>query len=222
MITYDDIRKNETINSYIRSADAVLDALMYTEHGFAHVGAVAHTAGYILETLGYPERDVELVKIAAHLHDIGNIVNRIDHAQSGAVMAFHILSDLGMDPAETAQIVTAIGHHNENTADPVSPISAALIIGDKTDVRRSRVRSYSSISEDDIHDRVNFAAEHTEVRITDDKTVLELDMKMDSEYGSVMNFYEIYLERMVLCRRACERLGLSFRIRVNGQQITRH
>ncbi|MBQ7719538.1 MAG: HD domain-containing protein, partial [Clostridia bacterium] len=140
MITYDDIRKNETINSYIRSADAVLDALMYTEHGFAHVGAVAHTAGYILETLGYPERDVELVKIAAHLHDIGNVVNRIDHAQSGAVMAFHILSDLGMDPAETAQIVAAIGHHNENTAAPVSPISAALIIGDKTDVRRSRVR----------------------------------------------------------------------------------
>lgn len=221
MITYNDIRNNETVNAYIRSSDAVLESMNYTEHGFAHVGAVAHTAGYILETLGYPERDVELVKIAAHMHDIGNVINRVDHAQSGAVMAFKILTDLGMPVEEISTIVTAIGHHNENSAAPVSAVSAALIIGDKTDIRRSRVRQYGVISEDDIHDRVNFAAEKTEIRITGGKKIFELDMTMDNVYGSVMNFYEIYLDRMILCRSACSKLGLSFRIYVNGQQITR-
>ena len=222
MITYDDIRKNETVNSYIRAADAVLGSLGYTEHGFAHVSSVAHTAGYILESLGYPERDIELVKIASYLHDIGNAVNRINHAQSGAIMAFRLLSDLGMDPADIGEIIPAIGNHDEGASEPVSAIAAALILADKTDVRRNRVRRYSAINEDDIHDLVNFAAEKTEVRITDDKNILELNMTMDNEYGSVMNFYEIYLNRMVLCRKACSKLGLKFRILVNGQQITRY
>ena len=224
MITYEEIKASETISSYIRAADSVLDALNYTEHGFAHVGAVAHTAGYILETLGYPERDIELVKIAAHMHDIGNMVNRVGHAQSGAIMAFQILNGMGMPPEDIAAVVSAIGNHDEGTAEPISPIAAALILGDKTDVRRSRVRHYSDVSEDDVHDRVNFAAEKTNVRIISEggRNIFELEMNLDKEYGSVMNFFEIYLSRMTLCRKACAALGMDFRTLVNGQQITRH
>ncbi|MCR5263315.1 MAG: HD domain-containing protein [Clostridiales bacterium] len=224
MITYDDIRNNAAVNSYIRAADSVLEALRYTEHGFAHVGAVAKTAGYILESLGYPEREAELARIAAYLHDIGNVVNRVDHAESGAVMAFQILTGLGMPADEIAVIVSAIGNHNEGTAEPVNPVAAALILADKTDVRRSRVRLYTDVSEDDIHDRVNFAAEKSEVRILEDggRRIFELSMTLDTEYGSVMNFFEIYLDRMALCRKACSSLGMEFRIMVNGQRMTRH
>ena len=135
MVTFEEIRKNPGINTYIRKADESLVALGYTEHSFAHVGLVAEECGYILQTLGYPEREVELAKIAAYMHDIGNLVNRIEHSQSGAVMAFRILDDMDMDPAEIAEIVTAIGNHDEGTGKPVSPMAAALILADKSDVR---------------------------------------------------------------------------------------
>ena len=141
-MTYEEIKKNEAINTYIRQADASLVALGYTEHSFAHVTLVAEKAGYILQTLGYPQRTVELAKIAGYLHDIGNLVNRVDHSQSGAVMAFRILDNLGFAPEEISIIVSAIGNHDEGTGVPVSPVAAALILADKSDVRRSRVRQW--------------------------------------------------------------------------------
>ena len=165
MVTFEEIQKNESIRTYIQKADESLIALGFTEHSFAHVGIVAQNAGYILETLGYPERTVELVKIAAFLHDIGNLVNRVDHSQSGAVMAFRILNELDMEPAEIAEIVTAIGNHDEGTGRPVSPMAAALILADKSDVRRSRVRNQDEASFD-IHDRVNYSVKTNPIRLS--------------------------------------------------------
>lgn len=156
MLTFEEIRKNEEINTYITQADRSLAAMGYTEHSFAHVTKVADTAKYILETLGYPEREVELAKIAGYLHDIGNLINRSDHSQSGAVMAFRLLEKLGMEPAEIAVIVSAIGNHDEGTGVPVDELAAALILADKSDVRRTRVRNMD-ISRFDIHDRVNYS-----------------------------------------------------------------
>ncbi len=218
MITYSDIQKNEAIRTYISKADESLIALGYTEHSFAHVTRVAETARYILQTMGYPERDQELAQIAGFLHDIGNLVNRIDHAQSGAVMAFRILDNLGMEPAEIAAIVTAIGNHDEGTAQAVNPIAAALILGDKTDVRRSRVRNKDKTTFD-IHDRVNYSVKQSTVKINEEKTLIKLKLSVDTRYGSVMDYFEIFLGRMILCRKAAEALGLQFRLLINEQQV---
>ena len=158
MITFKQVKENEAIKTYIRQADQTLSALGYTEHSLAHVSKVADVARYILETLSYSEREIELAQIAGYLHDIGNIVNRKDHAQSGAVMAFRILDQLGASPEDNANIIAAIGNHDEETAVPVSAIAAALILADKTDVRRSRVRN-QDLPSFDIHDRVNYAVE---------------------------------------------------------------
>ena len=162
MITFDEIRNNEAIKTYIKKADESLLALGFTEHSFAHVGKVTMSVRYILQTLGYSEREVELASIAAYMHDIGNIVNRIAHSQSGAIMAFRILDNLGMDAEDIATIVTAIGNHDEGTGVPLNPISAALILGDKSDVRRSRVRNHDTASFD-IHDRVNYSVSDSEL-----------------------------------------------------------
>ena len=156
MLTFAEVKQNPAIRTYIERADESLSALGFTEHSFAHVGRVAEMSGYILKTLGYPERDVEMVKIAGWLHDIGNLVNRVDHSQSGAVMAFRILDNLSCDPADIATIVTAIGNHDEGTGVPVNAVAAALILADKSDVRRSRVRSKDALHFD-IHDRVNYS-----------------------------------------------------------------
>ncbi|HCT65596.1 MAG TPA: phosphohydrolase [Lachnospiraceae bacterium] len=218
MLTYKQIRSNAAINTYIHKADESLVALGFTEHSFAHVSRVAETAKYILETLGYPERDVELAMIAAYLHDIGNLINRIDHAQSGAVMAFRILDNLGADADEIATITTAIGNHDEGTAVAVNHVAAALILSDKTDVRRSRVRN-SDITSFDIHDRVNYSVNNADVKIVEDKKVLSLKMTIDTRYCSVMDYFEIFLNRMILCRKAAEKLGLQFRLIINEQQV---
>lgn len=218
MITFEDIKNNETIKIYIQKADESLTALGFTEHSFAHVSKVADTAAYILDTMGYSKRDCELAKIAAYLHDIGNIVNRKDHAQSGAVIAFRVLDNLGMDPAEAATIVTAIGNHDEGTAEAVNPIAAALILADKTDVRRSRVRNKDKTNFD-IHDRVNYSVQHSCVKINDHKTDIELKLSIDMEYGSIMDYFEIFMNRMLLCRKAAKRLGLGFRLTINEQQV---
>ncbi|MGE4213490.1 MAG: HD domain-containing protein [Anaerotignaceae bacterium] len=218
MLTYEEIRSNEAINTYIRKADESLVALGFTEHSFAHVTRVAETARYILQTLGYPQRDVELAMIAAYLHDIGNLVNRIDHAQSGAVMAFRILDNLGADADEIATITTAIGNHDEGTAVAVNHVAAALILSDKTDVRRSRVRN-ADITSFDIHDRVNYSVNNADVKIVDDKKILRLKMTIDTRYCSVMDYFEIFLNRMILCRKAAEKLGLQFRLIINEQQV---
>lgn len=222
-LTFEKVRNDDEVTAYITAADSILDAIGYTEHAFAHVGRVASVAGKILETLGYTERDVELVKIAAWLHDIGNLVNRKDHAQSGALMAQRILLRLGATFEETAAVVTAIGHHDESVAEPVTPIAAALIIADKADVRRTRVRREADGSVDektfDMHDRVNYSAVKTHVRVSKEDRTLWLDVDIDTQYSSVMEYFEAFLSRMQLCRRACEKLGLAFRMNINDTMI---
>ncbi|MBR2928167.1 MAG: HD domain-containing protein [Oscillospiraceae bacterium] len=218
MITYEQIRHHQDINTYIRKADESLIALGFTEHSFAHVGLVAEKCRYILATMGYSEREIELGQIAAYLHDIGNLVNRIDHSQSGAVMAFRILDKLGMDPADISEIVTAIGNHDEGTGRPVSPMAAALILADKSDVRRSRVRNQDE-SRFDIHDRVNYSVETAELTIDDAHTEVRLTLTVDTRYSAVMEYFEIFMQRMLMCRKAAEALQLQFRLTINGQQL---
>ena len=218
MLTYEDVKKSEAIKTYIVRADESLVALGYTEHSFAHVVHVAETAGSILEMLGYDTRTVELARIAGYLHDIGNLVNRKDHSQSGAVMAWSILNDMGCDPAEIATIVTAIGNHDEGTGVPVNAVAAALILADKADVRRSRVRN-PDISAFDIHDRVNYSVKESVLRINQEKTIVKLKMRIDTQYGSVMDYFEIFMGRMILCRKAAEKLGLQFKLIINEQQL---
>ena len=218
MLTFEEIKNNEAINTYIRKADQTLSELGFTEHSFAHVGMVATNASYIMETLGYSEREVELVKIAAYLHDIGNLVNRVDHSQSGAVMAFRILDNLHMPAEEICDIVAAIGNHDEGTGRPISPMAAALILADKSDVRRSRVRNNDPATFD-IHDRVNYSVKKAELKINENHTLIKLKLSVDTRYGSVMDYFEIFMNRMVLCRKAAERLGLQFKLMINEQQL---
>ena len=218
MLTYKEITKNEAIKTYIVRADESLGALGFTEHSFSHVLHVAKTAGYILETMGYDERTVELAKIAGYLHDIGNLVNRKDHSQSGAVMAWSILNDMNCDPGEMATIVTAIGNHDEGTGVPVNAVAAAMILADKADVRRSRVRN-KDFATFDIHDRVNYSVQKSALKINEEKTCVTLELTVDTQFGSVMDYFEIFLQRMILCRKAAEKLGLKFDLIINDQQL---
>ena len=218
MITYEEIRKNEDIRTYIAEADASLSMLGFTEHSFAHVTHVAETAGYILEILGYSEREAELAKIAGYLHDIGNLVNRIDHIQSGAVMAFRLLDKMNFDPREIAVVATAIGNHDEGTGVPVNAVAAALILADKSDVRRSRVRNQDNHNFD-IHDRVNYSVTKSELKINEAHTLIKLKLSVDTHFSSVMDYFEIFMNRMILCRKSAEKLGLKFKLMINEQQL---
>ena len=217
-MTYEEIRRDEEIRTYIEKADASLFALGYTEHNQAHVCRVAEESGRILALLNYPVREIELVKIAGYMHDIGNVINRRDHCQSGAMMAFSLLRERGFDANDIAEIMTAIGNHDEGTGMPVSAIAAALILADKSDVRRSRVRN-TDRSTFDIHDRVNYSVEKSTLSINDEKTLLTLSLTIDTTIGSVSDYFEIFLERMLLCRRAAECLGLQFRLVINEQVL---
>ena len=218
MITFEDLRRSEAVATYIQKADDSLSALGYTEHSFSHVTKAASMAGSILETLGYPKREAELARIAGYLHDIGNIVNRVDHAQSGAVMAFRILDKMGMDPGEIADVISAIGNHDEGTAMPVNPVAAALILADKTDVRRSRVRN-KDMSTFDIHDRVNYSVTDCHLEFDEQHTSIRLILTVDTELGSVMEYLEIFMKRMLLCQKAAQALGLTFHLVINGQLL---
>ena len=218
MLSYEEIKRDPAINTYIKKADESLKALGFTEHYFAHVTKVAETAGYILETLGYSEKEVELVKIAGYLHDIGNLINRVDHSQSGAIMAFRILDHLKFDPEEIAVIVSAIGNHDEGTGVPVSPVAAALILADKSDVRRNRVHN-TDPSTFDIHDRVNYSVTKAELKINEAHTLIKLKLTVDTHFSSVMDYFEIFMQRMLLCRKAAETLGLQFKLMINEQQL---
>ena len=215
-VTFEDVRNSPEIRTYITQADTSLIALGYTEHSFAHVTRCAQVAADILTRLGYSAREVELARISAFMHDIGNVINRIDHAQSGAVMAFRILDKMGMDPAEIATVITAIGNHDEHTAFPVNAVAAALILADKTDVRRSRVRN-QDFTNFDIHDRVNYAVEHSDVLMDAEHKTITLSLAINTQVCAVMDYFEIFLQRMLLCRKAAERLGLSFRLEINKQ-----
>ena len=218
MITFEQIKADPSIRTYIQRADESLIYMGFTEHSFAHVGRVAETARYILLSLGYSEREAELAQIAGYLHDIGNVINRIDHAQSGAVMAFRLLDRMGMDPVEIAMVISAIGNHDESTAAAVNPIAAALILADKTDVRRTRVRNRDKATFD-IHDRVNYAVEKASTTLDAAGKAVVLDLQLDTGMSPVIDYFEIFLERMLLCRKAAEKLGLSFRLVVNGQTV---
>ena len=217
-ITFDEIQNNEAVKTYIRRADESLIALGYTEHSFPHVKKVAQLASEILLTLGYDERQAELARIAGYLHDIGNVVNRIDHAQSGAVMAFRILDKMGADPEDIATIITAIGNHDESTAFPVNPVAAALILADKTDVRYTRVRNRDFASFD-IHDRVNYAALSSKLIIHKEKGMIQMELELDDSICTVMDYFEIFLKRMIMCRRAAERLKCKFKLVANGSKL---
>ena len=218
MVTYEALRRDAAVNTYITRADESLSALGFTEHSFPHVCRVAEVAGQVLNALGYDSHQIELAKIAAYLHDIGNLVNRVDHSQSGAVMAFRILDHMDMDAADVATVVTAIGNHDEGTGGPVNAVAAALILADKSDVRRNRVRN-RDIATFDIHDRVNYSVERSELRILPEEKVARLELTVDTHFSSVMDFFEIFLKRMLLCRRAAERLGVTFQLTINGQQV---
>lgn len=217
-MTYEQIKQDAAIRTYIAQADASLIALGYTEHSFAHVTQVAENAGYILQVLGYPERMVELAKIAGYLHDIGNLVNRVDHSQSGAVMAFRLLDERGFSAEEIAIVTTAIGNHDEGTGQPVNELAAALILADKSDVRRSRVRNQDATTFD-IHDRVNYSVKKAELKVNEAHTIIKLKLTVDTRFGSVMDYFEIFMNRMLLCRKAAEKLGLQFKLMINEQQL---
>lgn len=218
LITLKDIRHNEEVVSFLEIGDKQLAALGYTEHSFRHVGLVSKTAGEILEKLGFDEREVELARIAGYLHDIGNAVNRVDHAHSGAILAYNILTKMGMSYGEAAEIMLAIGNHDENTGAAVSNISAALIIADKSDVHRTRVRN-NDIVTFDIHDRVNYAVESSHVIIDREKNLVVLELRIDTKICPVMDYFEIFLARMTMNRRAAEFLGLKFQLIINGTYL---
>ena len=217
-LTFEDIRKNEDIKVYIKQADTSLVALGYTEHSFAHVTKCALVAAEILLALGYDEHTIELTKIAAYMHDIGNVINRADHAQSGAIMAFRILDKMGMPAEDISAVITAIGNHDEHTAYPVNAIAAALILADKCDVRRSRVRNPRSIAFD-IHDRVNYAVEKSDLVTDKENRQIVLKLEINIEICAVMDYFEIFMERMLLCRKAANFFKMRFALEINGQKI---
>ncbi len=218
MVSFDQIKENGDIIAYIKAADSSLEALGYTEHSFAHVGKVSACAGKILEVLNFDKETVELAKIAGYIHDIGNLVNRNDHSMTGGLMAFRILDNLGMSAEHIATVVTAIGNHDEGTGVPVNEVAAALILADKTDVRRSRVRN-NDFSTFDIHDRVNYSVVSSRLDVDIENKIIRLVLVIDTKISSLMDYFEIFLERMTMCRRAAARLGLSFKLTINNQNF---
>lgn len=217
-LSFDMIKNNPAVRSYIRMADEALLARGYTEHSFAHVTRAAVTAAAILKSTGHSEREGELASIAAYLHDIGNIVNRSGHEQSGALMAFALLRDMGGEPEDIAAVIAAIGNHDEGTAYPVSDIAAALILADKSDVRSTRVRNRDTISFD-IHDRVNWAVKESALEMADGSSDFVLRLTIDTSVCPISEYFEIFLSRMLLCRRAAEKLKRGFRLIINGQTL---
>ncbi len=218
MITLEDVRSNPEIQLYIEMSNNVLGEIKYTEHGLAHATVTSRAAANILSDLDFEPHTVELAAIAGYMHDIGNCINRHDHAQTGAVMAFTLLSKMGMEQKDIATVITAIGNHDEGTGDPVSPISAALILADKSDVRRSRVRDRVDIGLD-IHDRVNFAVTESSLEVLKENRAVILSLTIDTDISAVMDYFEIFLSRMLLCRKAAEYLGLQFALHINKTRL---
>jgi len=219
LITADFIRTHPKVRAYVRQADEALAQIGYTEHGERHVGLVAHIAYNILNRLGYPEREAELGAIAGYMHDIGNAVNRDHHAQSGAVMAMHLLNEMGMADAEVLRVIGAIGNHHENDGDPVSPVAAAVILGDKSDVHRTRVRNPDMIRFD-IHDRVNYAVQKSFLNVDEASKQIVLELTIDTSISQVMEYFEIFMTRMLASRKAALYLGTTFGLTVNGNRLT--
>lgn len=214
VVTLDELKAREDICAYIRKADDCLKSIGYTEHSFQHVCTVLERASDILTMLDYPQRTIELVRIAGYLHDIGNIVNRRDHAQSGAIMAFQLLTQMNMPADEVSDIVCAIGNHDENAGLPINELAAAIIIGDKTDVRKNRVRM-PRLRENDIHDRVNGAVERAEVLLDKTLRMITLEPTIDTAQCSVLDYFQIFLTRMQMCQKAATYLKSTFRLVIN-------
>ena len=217
-MTFEEIKRNEEIRAYMEKGNENLGVMGFTEHAMAHAMRCAHTAAEILTKLGHEARTVELARIAGYMHDIGNCVNRTDHAHSGAIMAMSILRGMGMAPAEIAVVIAAIGNHDEKTGTAVDAVSAALILADKCDVRRSRVRARTQ-ADFDIHDRVNYAAENSALDINAQEKTITLDITLDAAMCSVMDYFEIFTQRMIMCRRAAQKLGCSFHMVANGSKV---
>lgn len=217
-ITYKKIKHSQEVNAYIEQGNRVLGALGYTEHSLKHAAKVAETAGRILQKLDYDGHMVELAKIAGYMHDMGNSINRTDHAHTGALMAFQMLRGWGMPAEDIAVVVSAIGQHDEASGSAVDPVSAALILADKTDVRRNRVRNRIKSSFDK-HDRVNYAALNSNLSVDAEKKVITLEIELDEDICSMMDYFEIFLQRMLMCKRAAELLGLKFKVTANGNKI---
>lgn len=218
LIGLKEVKNNPKVRKFIDSANELLKAMGYTEHGHRHVTIVAGITGYILERVHVPAREVELGQIAAYLHDIGNVISRVNHPSHGGAIAFTILNEMGMDAAEIAPILGAIGNHEEASGMPVSTMSAALIIADKSDVHFSRVQN--PIKETfDIHDRVNFAVQRSRVDMDAETRTLELKLDVDTQHASVMEYFEIFLSRMVMCRNSAELIGYKFALNVNGTYL---
>ena len=218
MVRFADVKNNEEIKVYIKKADEAIGALGYTEHAFAHVTKTATVAGRLLRDLGHDERTAELGEIAGYLHDIGNVINRSGHSHSGAIMAFRILINMGMCPDEVGTIISAIGNHDEATGFPVNAVAAALILADKSDVRRSRVRTREEINFD-IHDRVNYAVVEGALTLQLEERAVILNLRIDTEICAVMDYFEIFLERMLLCRRSAAFFELNFGLVINGLKL---
>lgn len=218
IITLKEVRSNQKVRKLIDGANEVMKAMGYTEHGHRHVGVVSSITRYILENLGAPAREIELGQIAAYLHDIGNVINRIDHPISGANIAFTILNEMGMDATEIAPILGSIGNHEELVGTPISNMSAALIIADKSDVHFSRVQN-PILESFDIHDRVNYAVQKSRVEMSTEKQTIELTLEIDTKQATVMEYFEIFLSRMVMCRRSADLLGYKFALNVNGTYL---
>ena len=217
-ITYTDIRTNEEINTLIDRGNDVMKVLGFTEHSRKHAAKVAACAGDILTQLGYDEHTVELARIAGYMHDIGNSVNRTDHAHTGAILSYQILKEIGMPLNDIMIIMTAIGNHDEKTGTAIDVVSAALIIADKTDVRRNRVQN-PAIVNFDIHDRVNYAALSSTLDFQEDRKVLQMTLELDETMSSVMDYFEIFLERMIMCKKAADVLGYRFKLVANGSKL---
>lgn len=215
---YKELVNNKEINAYLKKGDENLGQLGFTDHSKAHCMQVAHQAGKILERFGYPEHDIELAKIAGLMHDIGNMINRTHHAEYGALLANEMLKKTDMSLEDRITVVSAIGNHDESTGGPIDVVSAALIIADKTDVRRSRVRQKEKALFD-IHDRVNYAVTESKLKITKDKSVIALNLQIDEKICSMYDYFEIFLERMMLCRKSAEILGTTFKLTVNGRKV---
>lgn len=217
-VTFKDIKKSKEVNAYIYKGNSTLGVLGYTDHSAEHAVKVSSMAGKILECLGYGGHTVELAKIAGYMHDIGNCVNRLDHPHSGALIAHQILRDMKMDYEDIAVIINAIGMHDEKSGGAVDTVSAALILADKTDVRRDRVRNQNKAAFDK-HDRVNYAVVSSSLDIQKEKKVIKLDLQLDENICSMMDYFEIFLQRMLMCRRAASVLGTTFKLNANGNKI---
>ena len=217
-VTFKDIKKSKEVNAYIYKGNSTLGVLGYTDHSAEHAVKVSSMAGKILECLGYGGHTVELAKIAGYMHDIGNCVNRLDHPHSGALMAHQILRDMKMDYEDIAVIINAIGMHDEKSGGAVDTVSAALILADKTDVRRDRVRNQNKAAFDK-HDRVNYAVVSSSLDIQKEKKVIKLDLQLDENICSMMDYFEIFLQRMLMCRRAASVLGTTFKLNATGNKI---